>query len=376
MNFFTVAERIQKEIQALPVEGVGYQSLETRQQSSVQISNIIQGAADDLDESGKARIQQEFEGFGPLESLFIDESVTEIMINSPKDIWFERNGSLHLLADSFISDLTFENFQNRLCEESRIQLSLEKPYSDGRFRNFRVHMVSSPVTTSPVITLRRQRNNPWTLEQLQAEGWSDSEGITILKRWIREKKTFLIVGETGSGKTSVLSSCLQALPACERALVLEDTSEIPLPNSASAKMLTRNDCHSILPEISLTDLVRQSLRMRPDRLVIGEVRGGEAKDLMLALSTGHEGSLGTLHASSAHQALFRLEMLVQLGSPQWSLETIRRLMKLSLHGLAVVGRDQDKKRKLISLNEISSVESTGLLLDCVFENPSFRKSIV
>jgi pilus assembly protein CpaF len=160
---------------------------------------------------------------------------------------------------------------------------------------------------------------------------------------------------------------LQELPQNERVVVLEDTAEIVIPNDASTRLLTRHDSHGLLPTVDLTELLRQSLRMRPDRLVVGEVRSAEAKDLLLALSTGHQGSMGTLHASSASQAILRLEMLVQLGAPHWSLTTIRRLLGLSLNGIVVVGRNAQGERKLQSIYELSAVEETGVLLDPVFQ---------
>ena len=131
-------------------------------------------------------------------------------------------------------------------------------------------------------------------------------------------------------------------------------------------MLTRQQ-NPHLPSIDLTELVRQSLRMRPDRLVVGEVRTGEAKDLILALSTGHRGSMGTLHASNPHQALIRLEMLVQLGAPHWSLQAIRKLIGLSLDGIVCVTKTKEGKRRLKSIHQITSVEETGILLECLLQ---------
>lgn len=374
MTFFEAAKRIQKEIQTLPMEDIGYQSLESKKTSSVQISSLIQKESQSLDSTTQNRILHEFEGWGPIQPLLEDETVTEIMVNSSNDIWFEKEGQLHSLGDSFISALTFENFLDRVYQESKTQVSIERPFADGVFKNFRIHIVAPPLSSSVLMTLRRQSRNPWNFDRLGLEGWADLDGIQLLQKWVQEKRNFLVVGETGSGKTSVLSACLQNIPQDQRTVILEDTSEIPIPNSASLKLLTRTDCHGVLPDVSLTELVRQSLRMRPDRLVVGEVRGAEAKDLLLALSTGHEGSMGTLHASSPHQALFRLEMLVQLGAPQWSLDTIRRLLKLSLYGIVLVGRDSDKKRKLISIHEISSVENNGLLTDCIYQNTTYQKT--
>lgn len=368
MTFLQRALKIQTEIQNLPLETMGFQDLASKQQSSVRISQIIANEAEDLGSDLQKRLRNEFDGAGPLEPLLEDESVTEIMINSLDQIWYERDGALQLLKDRFVSELTYQNFIERLCQEAKAQVSLERPFCDGKVRSFRMHLVSSELTGSGfLLTLRRQSSNPWTLDRLKGSSWSTDTGIQILKMWLQRKKNFLVVGETGSGKTSVLSACLQELPSSERVVILEDTSEIPVPNSASVKLLTRVDCHGLLPNMDLTELLRQSLRMRPDRLVVGEVRSAEAKDLLLALSTGHQGSIGTLHASSAHQAILRLEMLVQLGAPHWSLQTIRRLLGLSLNGIVVVGRGPQGQRKLKSIHELSAVEETGVLLDPIHQ---------
>lgn len=368
MSFLQKALKIQTEIQNLPVENIGFQTLDSKPQSSVRISQIISEEAKDLDCHEQFRLQSEFEGMGPLASLIEDESVTEIIINSLDQIWFERKGQLVRLEDRFASELTFQNFVERVCQEAKVQVSVERPFCDGRFRNFRLHLVSGELTkTDFILTLRRQSKNPWNFHRLRENQWTTDEGLQILRRWLEQKKSFLVVGETGSGKTSVLNACLQEIPKNERVVVLEDTAEIVVPNEASTRLLTRHDSHGLLPTIDLTELLRQSLRMRPDRLVVGEVRSAEAKDLLLALSTGHQGSMGTLHASSAAQAILRLEMLVQLGAPHWSLTTIRRLLGLSLHGIIVVGRNENGERRLNSIYEISAVEETGVLLDPVFQ---------
>lgn len=367
MSFLQKALKIQNEIQNLPIENIGFQALDAKPQSSVRISQLISEEAKDLDWHTQNRLQHEFEGMGPIATLMEDESISEIIINSLDQIWFEQKGQLHRYSDRFATELTFQNFVERVCQESKVQVSVERPFCDGRFRNFRLHLVSSELTKSGfILTLRRQSSNPWSLTRLQECNWTSDEGMQILRDWIQKKKSFLVVGETGSGKTSVLNACLQELPKNERVVVLEDTSEIVIPNEASTKLLTRHDSHGLLPNVDLTELLRQSLRMRPDRLVVGEVRGAEAKDLLLALSTGHQGSMGTLHASSAAQAILRLEMLVQLGAPHWSLTTIRRLLGISLNGIVVVGRNKNGDRKLHSIYELCAVEETGVLLDSIF----------
>ena len=214
-----------------------------------------------------------------------------------------------------------------------------------------------------VISLRRHPKNPWTFQKLKETGWANAEQIELLQKMVEKKENFLIIGGTGSGKTSLLNACLQHLQQNERAVIIEDTSEIKAPNAISCKLLTRQDAQGVLAPIDQTELVRQSLRMRPDRLVLGEIRGPEAKDLLMALSTGHAGSFATLHATDARQALLRLEMLIQLGAPYWSIEAIRNLIFLSLQKIVVVHRNKDSRRELAGIFQISSRESSGILID-------------
>jgi pilus assembly protein CpaF len=291
-----------------------------------------------------------------------DELVQEIVVNGPDDIWFEKQSGFHRLPDRFLSDLTYKNFVDRLAAEAAVKIDLAQPFADGRWRGFRLHLACAPLShCSYHITLRRLPDHPWTLARLEAAGWCDPDQTALLRRLVRERRNTLVIGPTGSGKTSVLGACLREVAANERVVVIEDTDELPRPNSASTKLLTRVHGPS-LPEVSLADLVRQSLRMRPFRLAVGEVRGSEAKDLLLALATGHSGSWGTLHAADARQALLRLEMLIQMGAPQWSLQAVRQLLHLSVEALIVCAHENGHRR-LEGVYRVAALESIGLLLE-------------
>ena len=194
--------------------------------------------------------------------------------------------------------------------------------------------------------------------------WASSDDMAVLRRLLGERANLLVAGPTGTGKTSLLSALLAELPREERVVIVEDTDEIRVPNEASTKLLTRIDAQRNIAQ-SLNKrrwFAKKLARMRPQRLVVGEVRGNEAKDLLLALSTGHSGSFGSIHASSARQALLRLEMLVQMGAPDWSLETIRQLIYLSLHALIVV-KLESGTRRLDGVYRISTLEKCGFLLE-------------
>ncbi len=311
----------------------------------------------------QARLEEEFFGLGPLREVIEDDSIQEIVVNGAADIWYERGGQFLALEDQFLSDLTFKNFIDRLCSWSGLKVDLAQPFADGRWQNFRVHLGCAPLTHCHFhLTLRRLPENPWTLKQLVSADWCNEAQALVLEELIQSRKNIIFLGPTGCGKTTVLGACLKGLTSNERVVILEDTDELPRPNLASTKLLTRSMGTAALPEVNLSDLVRQSLRMRPFRLVMGEVRGAEAKDLLLALATGHSGSMGTLHASDARQGLLRLEMLVQLGAPQWSVLAIRQLIHLSVEALVVCGYSSGQRR-LQGIFKVAALESIGLLLE-------------
>jgi len=315
------------------------------------------------DNPERERILQELFGCGPLTPLLENPLVTEIIVNGHDSIWYEENGQFFPLTDHFLSPFTLSQFVQLICLEARLRLDLNQPFADGCWRGFRVHLAQSPLVHVPhTLCLRKHPRASWRLDQLVDQGWAERSDLALLRQLIDERKNMLIIGPTGSGKTSVLSALLAEVPATERVVIIEDTSEIHPPNAFCTKLLTRVDSQGILRNFDQSELVRQSLRMRPSRLVVGEVRGPEAKDLLLALSTGHSGSLGTLHAFSARQALLRLEMLVQMGAPDWSLDTVRQLIRLSLQVVVVVSQ-QDGRRYLEGIHKICALEKVGFLLE-------------
>jgi pilus assembly protein CpaF len=358
--------RIHQEIRSLPP--ADSMTLSTREDhdsdSDSQVRKIVERVCAGVPRETLLRMQNEYFRAGPIEPLFMDPLVTEIIINGADSIWLERSGRLERLPDRFLSELTYRNFVARMSREAGIQASLDYPFADGRWRECRVHLIIPPASgDQAVVTLRRHPASPWTFESLRERSWASAEAIRSLQQLVATHANFLIVGCTGSGKTSVLNACLGEIPAEERTLIIEDTSELCVPNSISSKLLTRKDAHGVLRDIDQGELLRQSLRMRPDRLVMGEVRGGEAKDLLMAFATGHTGCMGTLHADSARQALLRLEMLIQLGAPQWNLHAVRTLIWLSLQAVVVVGRSADGGRRLEGIYRIASLEDVGFLLE-------------
>ena len=311
------------------------------------------------------RILSEFSGWGPLDQLFKKKGINEIIIQGEKHLFYEQEGVMKALKDSFLSSVTFESIIEKISASARISVNVKKPYCEGRWRDFRVFLLRPPlVKGSFYLCLRRSAPYLWTFEKLSS--WASFQAIDLLKNLIKEKSNFLIVGPTSSGKTSVLNACLQELSSYERVIVIEDTDEIVLPNAISLKLLTQNDPETLKSLIDQQDLVKQSLRLRPDRIVMGEVRGKEAKDLLLALTTGHRGCIGTLHAKDHKQALWKLETLAQMGAPEWQTSTVQRLIFSSLQAVVVLDK-QEGVRYLKGLYKITGLESSGFLFETLFE---------
>lgn len=310
------------------------------------------------------RVRGEFFGYGPLAQLMDDVDVTEIMINGRDRIWFEKRGKLYAHSDQFASDLTYKNFLARLLSEAKRTVSVDEPVAQGQVRGFRLHYVGEEISPGATkICLRRHPEVPWRLDSLLSANWCTQDEAEFLKKIIHDKKNFLIVGGTGTGKTSALGALMFEVNPCERTVIIEDTPELPLTSPSGLKLLTRPAVMGGIRGVDQSDLLKNTLRLRPDRIVMGEIRGEEAKDFLMAISTGHDGSFGSLHAQSAQQALLRLEMLVQLGAPMWSLAAIRRLIYLSLHYIVVVGRKSSGQRYLEGVSRIASIEEPGLILE-------------
>ena len=359
-------EQIQEEIQKLPLQEIGLIPEKTAPTSKGEegLSQMVKERIQNLPPLERERVWGEFFGLGPIQKLVEDSSVNEIIFHGHQSICYEKEGELHLLKDTFTNSLSFHNFVRRLFKESGVCLSLEKPFANGAWRSFRLHASDASLSSRGLqICLRRHPNNPWTLDRLQELQWAPPPVCEKLRQKVQQKKNILVIGPASSGKTSVLNALMQEVGPKERLVLLEDSPELSIPNAFSNKMLCRTSPWSTLPEVHLEKLLEESMRMRPHRIVVGEVRGPEAKDLLLMLSTGHAGSMGTLHASDPHQALLRLEMLVQMGMPQWSLASVRRLLYLSLDSLLVVERNAKEQHRFKDFFDIKSLENHGLLLE-------------
>jgi pilus assembly protein CpaF len=359
----TIISAIVESIKSHSLKEFSFEGLRSEPQLDAELATWIEPYLKDVAPEFKKRIQSEFLGFGPIETLLHHETTTEVLINSPEDIWIETQGQLQKVDDRFFSPFTYQLFLNKLLLRIEGVIDKETPILDRPMDQFRICIVDECLTQkNSIISIRRHPTYQWTLSKLRDANWCTDDDIHLLQTLVKERKRFLIIGPTGCGKTSVINALLDQTDSNCRSIIIEDTSEISSINSCSLKLLTRTQ-RSQLADITQSDLVKSSLRLRPDRIVMGEIRGSEAKDFLMALSTGHEGSFGSLHASDPQQALIRLEMLIQMGAPQWNLDAIRKLIFLSLDGILVLSKEPNGRRVFKGAYQITSLESSGFLLD-------------
>lgn len=325
---------------------------------SQSIEKVAPGCHDQFEE-----LFDEIEGFGPLSSLLKNTEISEILVDSPHEIYFEEQGTLRRSLKLFSGPLTLDRLVKRLLRDMDRIADQRHPMVDGTLPDgTRVHIVLPPISKNPTISLRRHQKLSWTLEKLLDMQMFTAKIFERLQNQIREKANILICGPTGSGKTTLLRALLSAVPQDERTIIVEDTAELSLERGNTVSLLTRISLENLFPSIHLSLLLKNALRMRPDRLVVGEIRSEEALVFLDALSTGHRGSMSSIHGSSAQQALSRLEHLVSRGAPQWSLESIRKLIFESVDLIVCVER-RDGTRKISQVVELAGLENFGFLLD-------------
>ena len=303
-----------------------------------------------------------------LQELIEDETVTEIMVNGPDAIFVERGGRLGKWDKSFTSREKLEDVIQQIAGRCNRVINESMPIVDARLENgARVNAVISPVALNgPILTIRRFPDTPITMDRLIALGSLTCECARFLKALVRARYSIVIGGGTGSGKTTFLGALSDYIPEDERIITIEDNAELKIQGVENlvrleAKMANMEGAVSV----SIRDLIKTALRMRPDRIVVGEVRGGEAVDMLQALNTGHEGSLSTAHANSARDMLSRLETMTLMGV-DLPLEAIRRQIASGVDILIHLGRMRDKTRKVLEITEVCGYEKNEIITRTLF----------
>ncbi len=327
------------------------------------------------------QVYSSIRGFGLLDSIISDETITEVMINGPQNIFIEKNGRLSRLDKQFEDQKRLEDIIQRIVGMAGREVNQANPICDTRLPNgSRVNVVLPPIALcGPTITIRKFSKDPMTIEKLIEYGSLTQDIADKLELLVRAKYNIFICGGTGSGKTTFLNALSNYIPKDERIITIEDSAELQITGLDNLVSLeTRNANASGAGEITIRDLIKSSLRMRPERIVVGEVRGGEALDMLQAMNTGHDGSLSTGHANSPHDMLSRLETMVLQGTSGMPLEAIRQQIASAIDIIIHLSRLRDKSRKTMEITEVAGYENGQILLNPLYvfeedENSTLEK---
>ena len=304
-----------------------------------------------------------------LQPIIDDKSVTEIMINGPDTIFIEKNGKTYRLDVRFENRRKLEDVIQTMVSKVNRTVNESSPIVDARLEDgSRVNVVLPPIALNgPIVTIRKFPEKPMTIDQLIEYGSITEEVADVLNRMVRAKYNIFISGGTGSGKTTFLNALSNFIPKDERIITIEDSAELQIIGLDNiVKMETRNANTEGKGEITIRDLIKTSLRMRPERIIVGEVRGPEALDMLQAMNTGHDGSLSTGHANSRKDMLSRLETMVLSGSAM-PLEAIRQQIASAIDIIIHLARLRDKTRRTMEITEIAGYENGEIILNPLYE---------
>ena len=309
-------------------------------------------------------------GFGVLDSIIFNDEITEVMINGRKDIFIEKDGKVIRLEEEFESDEKLWDVIQRIVGMAGREVNYKSPIVDTRLPNgSRVNVVLPPISLKgPIVTIRKFSKEPMTMEKLIGYGSLTPEIAKVLEILVKAKYNIFICGGTGSGKTTFLNALSNYIPRGERVITIEDSAELQLENIDNLVSLeTRNANSADVGAITIRDLIKSALRMRPDRIVVGEVRGAEALDMLQAMNTGHDGSLSTGHANTPEGMLSRLETMVLTGAEGLPLEAVRQQIASAVDIIIHLSRLRDKTRKTMEITEVKGYENGKIVLNTLYE---------
>ncbi|MDR5695108.1 MAG: CpaF family protein [Armatimonadota bacterium] len=307
-------------------------------------------------------------GFGPLESLLADPLVTDILVNRWDRVYVERRGRLERTSVAFRDESHLRHIIERIAALAGRRIDESSPCLDARLPDgSRANAVLPPVSVDgPCLAIRKFSQTPMTTEMLILAGTLNAEMEEFLKIAVRSRRNIVICGATGVGKTSLLNALSHHIPAQERVVTIEEAAELQLPVENWVRLETRPPNLEGKGEITQRDLVRNALRMRPDRIIVGEARGGEALDMLQAMNTGHLGSMTTVHANSCRDALSRIEIMAMLAGLELPVHVIRRMMAASLHLLIHLERLPEGRRVVSEVAEVEGLEGETIRLQAIF----------
>jgi len=307
-------------------------------------------------------------GFGPIEPLLRDPTVTEVMVNRPDQVYCERFGKLELTDIQFRDLQHIRHVIDKIVTPLGRRVDESSPMVDARLPDgSRVNAIISPLSLNgPVLTIRKFSVDPYTVEDLIGFGTLTQGMAAFLAACVKIKLNVLVSGGSGAGKTTLLNVLSSFIPEGERVVTVEDAAELKLHQPHVVRLESRPPNIEGKGEIKIRDLVRNCLRMRPDRIVVGEVRGGEALDMLQAMNTGHEGSISTVHSNTPRDALARLETMVMMSGMDLPSRAIREQIAAAVHLIVQIGRLSDGSRKVINVTEIQGMEGNVIVLQDLF----------
>ncbi|KJY74836.1 pilus assembly protein CpaF [Vibrio nigripulchritudo] len=368
--YIVIREQI---FEALEAEAVN--SL-TKDQLRKQLANAIDVLIERQNLSVATIVREEFvkslvdelHGLGPLQSLMDDESISDIMINGHKDVFVERGGIVEKSPVTFIDENQLLNIAKRIASRVGRRVDDSQPTCDARLEDgSRVNIVIPPIAIDGTsISIRKFKKHSIGLEQLVGFGAMSPEMAKLLMIASRCRLNILISGGTGSGKTTMLNALSQFASEKERIVTIEDAAELKMMQPHVVRLETRKAGIEGTGEIDQRDLVINSLRMRPDRIIVGECRGGEAFEMLQAMNTGHDGSMSTLHANTPRDALSRVEAMVMMATNNLPLEAIRRTIVSAVDIVIQISRLHDGSRKVMSISEVVGLEGSSVVLEEIF----------
>ena len=303
-------------------------------------------------------------GHGPLERLLADDSVSEIMVNAPNDVWIEREGVLHRTTVRFTDESQLRRIINKMVAAVGRRIDEGQPMVDARMPDgSRINAVIPPLSLSgALLTIRKFGAERLDIDTLVRLGTLTPETADLLRRCVEARLNILISGGTGAGKTTLLNAMSAAIPDSERIVTIEDAAELRLAQRHVLRLECRPKNIEGEGEVAIRDLLRNTLRMRPDRIVVGEVRGAEALDMLQAMNTGHDGSLSTIHANTPRDALARVETMVLMAGYDLPLRAIRQQTAAALDLIIQLERVHDGARKVVAITEVQRMESDVITL--------------
>jgi pilus assembly protein CpaF len=318
-------------------------------------------------------VVDEVVGLGPIEPLLRDPTVSEVMVNGPSDVYYERDGIIHESSVTFADEAHVHRIIDRIVNSIGRHVDEASPMVDARLPDgSRVNVIIPPLAAkSPVITIRKFRLDRLTLEDLVSINTMTDAMAELLSGCVSAKLNIVVSGGTGSGKTTLLNALSAAIAHTERIVTIEDPLELKLQQRHVIPLEARPPSLEGRGEVTQRDLVRNALRMRPDRIIVGEVRGAEAFDMLQAMNTGHEGSLTTVHANTPRDALGRIEQMVLMAGFDLPIAAIREQIASALHVIVQLARLSDGTRRVVNVTEVAGLEGHLVTLQDIFV---FRQS--